>query len=106
MLCKDRVWSCWTKKYLRGLREQHNLVHNSREMKLKEGVEVIIRGDEKNRAHWKTGFVHQLSPGSVGITIAVKLRVRKSYLELAVEYLHALELRCDQKRTKETNGNH
>ena len=58
------------------------------------------------QAHWKTGILHQVSPGRVGITRAVKLRVGKSYLELAVEHLHALELRCDQKRTKETIENH
>ena len=30
------------KKYLRGLRGQHNLVHNSKELNLKEGDAVII----------------------------------------------------------------
>ena len=45
-------------------------------------------------------------PGRDGITRAVKLVAGKSYLELAVQYLHSLELRCDQKTTKETNENH
>ena len=66
--CKDHVWLSWNEEYLRGLREQHNLVHNSKELKLKEGDLVIIRGHRKNRAHWKTGIVHQLLPVCNGIT--------------------------------------
>ena len=61
--CKDSVWSRQTKKYLRHLKEQQNLVHNSSELKLKKGDVVIIRGDKKNMAHWKTGIVDQLLPG-------------------------------------------
>ena len=48
---KNYVWSYWKKEYLRGLTEQHNLAHNSNELKLKEEDVVIIRGNEKNRAH-------------------------------------------------------
>ena len=81
--CKARIWLRWTKEYLIGLREQHNLVH--KELKLKEGDVVNIRGDEKNRAHWKTGIVHQLLPGRDGITRAVKLRAGKSYLKRVVK---------------------
>ena len=66
---------------------------------------MIIRGDEKNRAHWKTGIVHQLLPGRDNITSAVKLRAGKSYLERVVQDLYPLELRCKQKMTKETNEN-
>ena len=29
---------------------------------------MIIRGDEKNRAHWKTGILHPLLPGHDSIT--------------------------------------
>ena len=85
--CKDRVWSRWTKENLRGLSEQHSLAHNSKELKLKEGYVVIIRGNEKNRAHWKTGILHPLLLGHDGITKAVKRRDGKSYLERAV-YVH------------------
>ena len=101
--CKDRVRSRWTKEYLRDFREQHNLVHNSKKLKLKEGDVVIIQGDEKNRAHWKTKIVHQHLPGRNGITRAVKLRAGKSYLERAVQQLYPLELQCYKKlagRTK------
>ena len=67
--CKNRVWSRSTKKYLRHLKGQHNLVHNFKELKLKKGYIVIIRSNEKNMAHWKTGIVDQLLPGRGGITV-------------------------------------
>ena len=87
------------------MREQHNIVHNSKELKLKEGDVVIIQGDKKNTAHWKTGIVHQLLPGRDGITRSVKLRAGKSYLERPVQHLYPLELQCEQKMTKITNEN-
>ena len=85
--------------------EQHNLVHNSKELKLKEEDVVIIRGDEKNRTHWKSGIAHQFLSGHEGITTVVKLRAGKSYLECAVQHLYPLDQQCNQKMTKETNEN-
>ena len=58
--CKNCVWSGWAKEYPRGLRKQHNLVHYSNVVKLKERDFMIIGGNEKYRAHWKTGIFHQL----------------------------------------------
>ena len=75
--CKDRVWSRWKKDYLRGLKEQHNFIQNSKELKLREGGVVIIRGDKKNRVYLKTGIFNQLLPGRGGITKAVKLQAGK-----------------------------
>ena len=56
---------------------------------------VIIKGDEKDRAHWKTGIVVELFTGSDGVIRAAKLRAGKSYLERAVQQLYPLELTCD-----------
>ena len=103
--CKNRVWSRYTKDYLKDLREQHSLIQNSKELKLKEVDVVVIRGDEKNKAHWKTVVFHSLLPGRDGITKAVRLRAGKSYMERAVQHLHPLELRYDLKLTKDTNEN-
>ena len=47
-------------------REQQNLVHNSKVLKLKDGDVLIKSGDVKNRTHWKTEIVHQLLPGRHG----------------------------------------
>ena len=86
--CKGRVWSRWTKDYLRDLREEHILVHNSKELKSKEEDVVIIQDDKKNSAHWKTGIVHQLLSERDSITTAFELQAGKSYLERAVQHLH------------------
>ena len=75
--CKDKVWSRWTKEYLKLLRERHNLKHKTRELLLNVGDVVIIRSDEKNRAHWKTSRVTKLIPGRDGIVRAVQLRAGK-----------------------------
>lgn len=56
---------------------------------------VIITGDEKNRAHCKTGIIVELFIGRDGIIRAAKLRAGKSYLERAVQQLYPLELTCD-----------
>ena len=94
--CKERVWSRWSKEYVRALRERHNLVHKERQLNLKVGDVVIIRGDEKNRAHWKLGIVTKLIIGRDGVVRAAQLRAGKSYLERAVQHLYPLELSCDQ----------
>ena len=93
--CKDNVWKRWTTEYVRALRERHNLKHKSKELKVKVGDVVLIRGDEKNRAHWKTGIVSELIPGRDGIIRVVRLRAGKSHLERAVQHLYPLEITCD-----------
>ena len=80
---------------MRVLRERHNLVHKERQLNLKVGDVVIIRGDEKNRAHWKLGIVTKLIIGRDGVVRAAQLRAGKSYLERAVQHLYPLELSCD-----------
>ena len=35
--CKDAVWSRWTKEYINGLRERHNLNNKGKEVSVKVG---------------------------------------------------------------------
>ena len=100
--CKDRIWRRWTDEYVRQLRERHNLKHNTKEMNLTEGDVVIIKGDEKNRSHWKTGIVERLINGRDNVVRAIRLRAGKSYLERPVEHLYPLELHCNIKKPEET----
>ena len=92
---KERVWRRWTNECLKSLRERHNLKHKSKDANIQVGDVVIIKGDEKNRAHWKTGIVVELFTGRDGVIRAAKLRAGKSYLERAVQQLYPLELTCD-----------
>ena len=61
--CKDSIWKRWTNEYLCGLRERHNMTHQSKELHLERGDVVLIRGDERNRGRWKIGIVDQLIIG-------------------------------------------
>ena len=99
---KDHFWSRRTKKYLRDLWELHNLQYNSNEMSLKEEDVTMIRGNEKNRAHWRTGIFHDFLPGQSNITEAIKLRAGKFCLQQTFQHFSTLfntvsiQLRCDQ----------
>ena len=52
--CKDAMWSRWTKEYLRGLRERHNLKHDGKGSTLAVGDVVLIHSEDRNRGkcHW------------------------------------------------------
>jgi hypothetical protein len=61
--CKNAMWKRWSKEYLRGLRERHNLTHKVKQSKLSVGDVVIIKSDDKNRGKWPLGIVMELFPG-------------------------------------------
>ena len=78
--------------------------HQAKEMKLKVGDMVIIKGDERNHAHWKTGIVNKLISRRDGVVRAVRLRAGKSFLERAVQHLYPLELSCDREQPMVLNA--
>ena len=94
--CKDVLWGRWTNEYLKGLRERHNLKHNTKELAVKVGDVVIIKSDERNRNKWKLGIVEKLIRGRDGVVRVAKLRAGKSYLERPIQHLYPLELACDR----------
>ena len=98
--CKDLLWGRWTSEYLKGLRERHNMKHNTKQLSLQIGDVTIIKSDERNRNKWKLGIVEELIAGRDGVVRVAKLRAGKSHLERAVQHLYPLELSCD--RTKPT----
>ena len=101
--CKQTMWNRWTKEYLRGLHEQHNLKHSRKPCALNVGDVVIIQSNERNRGKWALGVIEELFPGRDGIIRAPKLRAGKSYLERAVNHLYPLELSCDRSQPKQLN---
>ena len=44
--CKDNLWKRWTSKYLKGLRERHNLKHGGKEHKHRRCSSNKGRGKE------------------------------------------------------------
>ena len=103
-LCKykDILWSRWCCKYIRALREHHNLKHGTKVLSVKPGDIVLIQGDNRNQGKWKIGIVNTLILGNDGIVRVVRLRAGKSYIEHAIQHLYPLELSCDMpaKRNK------
>ena len=93
--CKDALWSRWSSEYLKALRERHNLKHRPKEMVLKRGDVVLIKGEQRNRGTWKMGIVEKLIEGRDKIVRGVRLRAGKSYLERPLQHLFPLEISCD-----------
>ena len=100
--CKRKIWKRWSSKYICGLRERHNLQHHGRTNKLTIGDVMIIKGDQKNRSHWKLGIVSDLIKGKDGIVRGAKLRAGNTTLERAVQHLYPLELQCNSSHEKPT----
>ena len=94
--CKEAVWQRWTREYLRGLRERHQLKHSARPFALTVGEVVLIKSEDRNRGSWRMGIVKDLMPGRDGVVRVVKLRASKNYLERAVQHLYPLELSCNR----------
>ena len=99
--CKDAVWYCWTKEYLRGLRERHHLKHKGDSTHPAVGDVVIIKSNEKNRAQWRLGVVIDLIIGRDGVVRGAKLRTPKSVIKRPVQHLYPLELTCDMTSSSE-----
>jgi hypothetical protein len=93
------MWKRWSKEYLRGLRERHNLTHKVKQSKLSVGDVVTIKSDEKNRGKWPLGIVMELFPGRDGVVRAVKLRAGKRFLERPIQHLYPLELSVDRPKS-------
>ena len=93
--CKKKIWNRWSNEYIRGLREKHNLQHHGKTNVLKIGDVMIIKGDERNKGHWKLGIVKELIKGRDGVVRGAKLRTGNATLERAVQHLYPMELQCD-----------
>ena len=57
------------------LRGKRNLKHKDKTFKIKVGDVVIIKGEKKNRGHWKLGIVNHLHIGKGNIIRVAQLRI-------------------------------
>ena len=97
--CKNVLWSRWTMEYVRGLRERHNLKHNSKKLLLKIGDVVLIKSDQRNWGN--IGVVVKLVKGRDGEIRAARLKTGKSYIERAIQQLCPMELSCDIEKVEQ-----
>ena len=63
--------------------------------KINVGDVVLIKGEEKNRGHWKIGFVNHLYSGKDNIIRVVQLRIGKKLIDRPIQQLYPLELYCE-----------
>ena len=94
--CNDALRSCWTSKYLRGLRQRHQLKHKNGHLHVARGEVVIIKSEEKKRGQWKLDIIEELITGQDGVVRGAKLRAGKSILKRPVQLLYPLELSSER----------
>ena len=79
--CKEALWKRWKHEYLVALREKHNLKNKDKPFKINVGDVVLIKGEEKNRGHWKIGIVNHLYNGKDNIIRVAQLRIGKKLID-------------------------
>ena len=103
--CKEAVWRRFPREYLVALRERQNVNHEDKLEDIQIADVVIIKGESKNRGHWKLTIVEKLHSGKDNVTRVVVLQTGKKYLERPIQLLHPMELHCNTVRNIETNLN-
>ena len=71
------MWRRFHCEYLVALREWHNLIHEDKHADIQIDDIVIIKGQSKNRGHWKLAIVEKLHSGKDNVIRAVGLRTEK-----------------------------
>ncbi|XP_015766536.1 PREDICTED: uncharacterized protein LOC107345348 [Acropora digitifera] len=94
--CKADMWKRWTKEYLRGLRERHNLKRDGKLITLAVGNVIIIHSEDRSRGKWPLGIIEALYTGRDGVIRGAKLRARGGHNDRPVNQLYPLELMCDR----------
>ena len=55
----------------------------------------MIKGEEKNRGHWKIGIANPLYIGKDNIIRVAQLRIGKMLIDRPIQLLYPLELHCE-----------
>ena len=55
----------------------------------------MIKGEEKNRGHWKIGIVNHLYIGKDNIIRVAQLHIGKKIIDRPIQLLYPLELHCE-----------
>ena len=103
--CKEAAWKRRKREYLRSLPERHNMMHNTKEMRIEVGGVVLIKGEEKNKEKWGIRIMKELYKEKDGLIRGVKLRTPKSHIERSIQHLYPLELHCNMKKSTSKSKN-
>ena len=86
--CKEALWKRWKHKYLLVLREKHKLKHKNKTFKINLGDVVMIKGEEKNRGHWKIAIKNHLYVGKDNIIRVAQLHTGKKITDRTIQLLY------------------
>ena len=103
--CKEVAWIMFHCKDLVAFREQHNLSDKDKLETKHIGSVVMIKGESKNRQHWKLAIVEKLHSGKNNVIRAVGLHTDKKYLKQPIKLLYPIELHCKTVRNTEAKLN-
>ena len=97
--CKEAMWKCWSREYIRSLRERNLNTAGKQAAVPRRGSAVIIEEDNKNRNAWKLGIVTDIIQlGRDGILLRARVKTATGTLERAIQQLYPLELSCDESK--------
>ena len=65
--CKADMWKRWTKEYLRGLRERHNLKRDGKFITLAVCNVIVIHSEDRSRGKWPLEIIEALNTGRDGV---------------------------------------
>ena len=97
--CKYALWKRWKHEYLVALREKHNLKNKDKTLKINVGDVVMIKGEEKNRGHWKIAIKNYLYIGKDNIIRVAQLRIGKKITDRTIQLLYPWKLHCESTTT-------
>ena len=69
---KEAAWLRWRKKYIKLLRERHNMKSKDRMSIAKVGEVVIIQSDNRNKGKWRLGIITDVFPAPDNTVRAVR----------------------------------
>ena len=93
--CKEALWKRRKHEYLVYLREKRNLKHKDKTFKINVGDVVMIKGEDKNRGHWKIDILNHLYIGKDNIIRVAQLRIGMKLIDRPIQLLYPLELHCE-----------
>ena len=74
--------------------------HKDKTFKINVGDVMMIKGEEKNRGHWKIGIVNRLHIGKDNIIRVAQLHIGK-LIDRPIQLLYPLDLHCElQQQTR------
>ena len=99
--CKEALWRRCSREYVKALQERHNIIHQTKEVNIKEGEEVLVKSEERNRGKWTLAVVDISIEGRDGVVRAVRLRSGKSFIERPIQHLYPSQLAFDVSTQRE-----